>query len=162
MFGLAGKTHDSMTACVFDLELHQRQIWPTRMRRSLAESSWKMPWWSSSFQVNHLGDRKFAKSWFGWEILFMLVFFSQSVHYICSCAPKKNGLHFQSKPGFWSEYEIYTMQAMRQFVWPHLFLCGMYCILHPFQKCQWKVRIDIGIFIGNAFFRNCETPPGAD
>lgn len=39
-----------------------------------------------------------------------------------------------------------------------LFFCGMYCILHPFQKCQWKVRIDIGIFIGNAIFQKLWNP----
>lgn len=92
------------------------------MRRSLADSSWKMPWWSSSFQVSPWRPKnRQVLIWLG--ILFMLVlFFSQSVHYIYIYT------HFR-----------HVHQRQVAFIFSHLNMkyirrkrCGKICLAPPF------------------------------
>ena len=134
---------------------------------------WEDPWRKAAekchgdpvvFRWITLETEKSPKSWFGWEFCLCWCCFSQSVHYIYIYThfrhvhQRKKSFIFSQSLDFDLNMKYIQPKRCGKICLAPLFFCGMYCILHPFQKCQWKVRIDIGIFIGNAIFQKLWNP----
>ena len=145
--------------CIWNRSHHHRQIWPTRMKRSLALQFWRLNEEPSELILGTVDTDNpkngIVNSRFGWKLCMLVFFYSECwLHNFVRCARRQFPFIFtQSLDADLNICVVYCIVMWRK-------LCSRFCLAPllgiflactvsciPSKKCQWKVRIQFGISI---------------